>query len=103
MKCVWTWAGVFFGYLEGENLWTYDGKHVGKLRRDMIFGADGRYLGELRNGNRLILQLGEQTRSIPAFTPYTTRPPATQYAIAAGNPMPAGYEDFPSPESFGSQ
>ena len=101
MNFVWTWGGIYFGYLEGENLWTCEGKHVGKLRRDAIFGADGRYLGEMRNGNRLITQIGEQTRSIPAFTPYTTRLPGTRYASAACHPMPAGYEDFPSPESFG--
>ncbi len=103
MNFVWTWGGTFFGYLEGENLWTYDGKHAGKLRRDTIFGADGHYLGELRNGNRLIAQVGEQTQSVPAFTPYTTRLPGIRYASAACYPMPAGHEDFPSPESFGQQ
>ena len=101
MNCVWTWGGIFFGYLEGENVWTYDGKHVGKLRCNVIFGADGRYLGELKNGNRLIVQVGEQRPSIPAFIPYTKRPPATRYADAAGNSMLDGHEDFPSPESFG--
>jgi hypothetical protein len=100
MKSVWTWAGIFFGYLEGENLWTCDGKHVGKLRRDVIFGADGRYLGELRNGNRLITRVGEQTPTIPAYIPYTTRTPGTRYDNAAENPLPAGHEDFPRPESF---
>ncbi len=100
MNLVWTWGGIFFGYLEGENLWTCDGKHVGKLRRGTIFGADGRYLGELKSGNRLIRQVGEQTQSIPAFIPYTTRLPITRYAIAAPYPIPAGHEDFPSPESF---
>ena len=103
MNYVWTWGGIFFGYLEGENLWTCDGKHVGKVRRGTIFGADGHYLGELKSGNRLIRQAGEQTQSIPAFTPYASRLPSTRYASAAGHPMPAGHEDFPPPESFGQE
>jgi hypothetical protein len=103
MNFVWTWGGTFFGYMEGENLWTSAGKHIGKVRRGTVFGADGHYLGELRSGNRLIRQVGEQTQSIPPYTPYTTRTPSTQYANAASHPMPPGYEDFPPPESFGEK
>ncbi len=103
MKRVWTWGGIFFGYLEGENLWTYDGRHVGKARRDVIYGIDGHYLGELKQGNRLITQVGKQTQSIPAFIPYTTRPPTTRYESVAGYPMPADHEDFPLPDRLPSE
>jgi hypothetical protein len=100
MNCMWRWGGSFFGYLEGENLWNYDGKHIGKLRREMIYGADGRYLGERREGNRLITQVDAEHSPIPAFIPFTSRPPANRYDSAAGRPLPAGHEDFPAPESF---
>jgi hypothetical protein len=100
MNCMWTWGGSFFGYLEGENLWTYDGKHIGKLRREVIYGADGRYLGERKEGNRLITQVDGQHLPIPAFIVFTSRSPATRYDSMAGYPLPAGYEDFPAPESF---
>ncbi len=100
MKWVWTWGGISFGYLEGENLWTFEGKHVGKLRGGVIYGADGRYLGELRNGDRLITRTARPGEPIPAFTPYTSRPCSGGYANLAGREMPEGYEDFPPPEAF---
>lgn len=100
MKWVWTWGGICFGYLEGENLWTIEGKHVGKLRRDVIFGADGHYLGELRNGNRLITHVAKQNQANAPFVPYTSKPSSAQYANCAALEMDGGYEDFPSPERF---
>jgi hypothetical protein len=103
MKPVWTWGGIFFGYLEGENLWTHEGRHVGKLRRDVVYGADGRYLGELKNGNRLIARVGAHGESIPGFVPYTSRPPTTRYDNDGAYPMPADHTDFAPPESFFSR
>ena len=100
MNLLWTWGGIFFGYIEGENLWTCDGRHVGKLRCATIFGADGHYLGELRNRNRLISQVGEQTQSIPAFTPFRARLPGIRRANAECYPMPETHVDFPLPEAF---
>ncbi len=100
MNLVWTWGGLFFGYLEGENLWTCEGKHIGKLRHEVVYGPDGRYLGELKQGSRLLRQIGPQPQCIPAFTPYATRPPGTRYPCITGSPLPADHEDFPAPESF---
>ena len=100
MNWVWTWGGISFGYLDGEDLWTHDGKHVGKLRNKEVYGKDGHYLGELMNDYRLITNRAKKGWRSSVFTPYARRAGYARYANYAGYAMYAGHEDFPPPEIF---
>lgn len=97
---LWTWGGRCFGYRDGENLYRYDGRYVGRFFGDEVFGVDGRYLGELRNEKRLIRNLSKTNRLKGALR-RGDRGAFAPYADYAGFAMYAGYEDFPSPETFG--
>jgi hypothetical protein len=98
MKWLWTWGGICFGYLEGDNLWTHDGYHVGQLRNDEVFGMDGQYLGEIKNDDRLITNTSKKGRSSFGFSPFMNRVGYVKYVDYVGYVMYVGYEDFPSPE-----
>lgn len=97
MLWVWTWSGKYFGYINNSNLFTYSGKQVGKFYGTEVYGSDGRYLGELRDKNRLIHKIRKKFIMKSGFTPMAGTCYA-KYADYAGYAMPAGYEDFLSPE-----
>lgn len=103
MQWLWTWAGVSFGYRDGDHLWTHDGKHVGSFVGDVVYGRDARYLGEIRGGNRLIADRARKamTSGSPPFEPLARRTPQMRRVNSGSIAMPAGYEDFPAPERFG--
>ena len=59
MNWLWTWGGSSFGYHETGELWTYDGRHVGRFRGKEVYNPAGLYFGEVTNGDRLIVELGQ--------------------------------------------
>ncbi|HCT8923188.1 TPA: hypothetical protein OUA79_005368 [Klebsiella variicola] len=99
MTTVWTWRGYFFGYISHNNLYTYSGRHVGQLIDNDIYGSDGRYLGELMDQNRLITCLQKRNYRVARFSPLNSGAIA-RHVNYVGSVMYAGYQDFPSPESF---
>ena len=100
MKCVWTWNGKAFGYLDEQDLWSYSGKHVGKLKGNEIYASDGSYLGELVNHDRLVtcaIKRGQRDNPFPSSPP---RRGIEVHADRAGCGMCAGHEEFPYPNSL---
>jgi hypothetical protein len=96
---LWTWGGKYFGYRDGNDLWTHSGSHVGRFDGDEVYGPDGRYLGEIKSG-KLISRLSSQNRRRGGFAPYASHVGHVPYVDHVGTVMYAGYEDFPSPDSF---
>jgi len=98
MTWLWTWAGTCFGYRRNDSLFTHDGREVGRFDGDEIYGVDGRYLGGIKN-DKLITKLDKKSRMRNAFTSCQS----ASYVPSVnrvGSVLPAGYEDFPEPETF---
>lgn len=95
---LWTWSGICFGYRRRDSLFTYDGREVGRFDGNQIYGPNVLYLGELKD-DRLITRESYKFHRRGTFAPsvritYERRPNVNKRA------MPAGFEDFPSPESL---
>ena len=99
MDKLWTWKGKFFGYKENNRLWTHSGENIGKFYGNEVYGVDGHYLGELING-LLITKKKKKNRRKAGFRPETGRTGIVKSINQVGRVMLAGYEDFPSPDSF---
>ena len=99
---VWTWAGVSFGYLEGDALYTWDGRHVGFLvDGTLIFSvADGRYLGELADTDRLITRVSRLRRQRGSRMQRMNRTARMRRMNRMGRMMRMGCRDFPTPEEL---
>lgn len=100
MNWLWTWGGKSFGYRDGDDLWTSSGGHVGRFNGDVVYGPNGHYLGEVMQDNRLITHPGKRSHRGSSFGTYGRRVGMIPFAAFIGFVMLAGYEDFPSPDSF---
>jgi hypothetical protein len=100
MEWFWTWGGKCFGYRNGDNLWTYSGSHIGKFYGDEVYDRNGHYLGEVKSNNRLITNRSKKNFRKPAFSPYGKVVGYVKYVDYVGNVMYAGYQDFPTPDTF---
>ncbi len=92
---LYTWAGHYFGYRNGDELWTYDGRHVGRFEGYDIHGQDGKYIGEVRNGSYLIRDTHKITTLKGHFTPKDKRPETVKHVDHVGFTLPNGFADFP--------
>ena len=70
---LWTWSGVYFGYLEDDELWDCDGTHVGKLMGDAFYTPKGDYLCSVTD-NRLRIDAARKGSKGIAFVPRDPRP-----------------------------
>jgi hypothetical protein len=98
MQWLWTWGGECFGYRIEEKLFTHFGKQAGRFDGTTVYGSDGKYLGELHQ-ERLITHQSKRNYRGGSFAPVLSGAYA-KYADYVGYVMLAGYEEFPSPESF---
>jgi hypothetical protein len=92
-------CSTYFGYRDGNDLWTHTGKHVGRFDGDEVYRRDGRYLGEIKSG-KLITRSSARGHRGSSFAPHASRVGRVPYVGHVGTVMYAGYEDFPSPDSF---
>lgn len=99
MKHLWTWSGKYFGYLDGDTLRTYRGHHIGYFIGEDAFNLNGSYLGELKE-DRLIVNLSKRNLRSGSIARFVKNVALVKMVDYVGNVMLAGYEDFPSPESF---
>ena len=98
---VYLWDGTYFGWIDDGALYTRNGSEVGRLRGRAVFDRKGNYLGELRD-DRLITNLNKKNNAKwlgflpgmrvigPLVKPMSEKP----------LDLPAGYEDFPAPETL---
>jgi hypothetical protein len=96
------WGGKYFGWIEGDDLFTRDGHHVGCLHRNEVFAKTGRYLGEIKD-NRLITNIAKkQNKKRLPFLPQRLNMirPIVSPSDEPPLELPAGYEDFPLPETL---
>ena len=98
MKNIWTWGGIFFGYIDNDVLFTHFGKSVGIFRGDKIYDNKGRYIGEIYN-DRLITHLGSKILRGSAC-PNIVGGSYVPFCNYVGYVMIGGYEDFPNPKTF---
>lgn len=96
---LYTWGGKYFGKREGDNLWTHDGRHVGSFRGDEVYDSGGRYIGELKDG-KLITDRSKTGKSAQSHVPHAGRVGHVPSIDQVGRVLPAGYDDFPSPEEI---
>jgi hypothetical protein len=94
---IWTWGGVYFGYLERGELWTHDGRHVGHCISSEIYGETGHYLGEIAGNHRLVVDVSKKSWCVDSFLPWPRGAGVTPYSNQVGFVMQAGFEDFPAP------
>jgi hypothetical protein len=99
MEHVWTWGGIYFGFLERGELWTHDGRHVGRCMGSEIYGETGHYLGEIAGNHRLVAVLTKKAWTADSFLPWPRRTGVTPYGNYVAFAMETGREDFPAPGS----
>lgn len=101
MRWVWTWGGVFFGWIDDDALYTHEGRHVGYLEygdRDVLVFAvsDGRYLGDVKDDQLLITKYSRLDRyRLPRRQRKTVQP--RYRPDRRGRRLPWGFGDFPNP------
>ena len=97
-----SWDGRYFGWIEGDALFTHDGRHVARVQDKEIFSRNGAYLGEIRQ-DRLITNVAKTyKRGALGFMPQRLRVlgPIVSPGDELSLDMPAGYQDFPRPETL---
>lgn len=100
MKSVFTWSGLHFGTLEGDDLWSHHGKHVGRRHGSDIYAPNGRYLGELMSNGRLKVNKAKAALLGPGFVPAPPREKSARGISCEGLAFYLGFEDFPHPDLF---
>lgn len=98
MSSLYTWGGTYFGKRQGDSLFTLNGVEAGRFRGDEVYGSDGSYLGELKSG-KLITNTSKGSRRANGFAARSQVGHVGSIG-RVGTVMLAGYEDFPSPDSF---
>ncbi len=96
---LWTWAGEYFGFRDGQNLWTLKGRHVGRFRRDEVFRSNGLYVGDLVQG-RLVVDWHKTARRASSFTPSEDRGGCKRYSDREPFDMMIGFKDFPDSDQI---